>query len=140
MAKKSKRAATKKRAANSRKKTAKRKVTRKAAVRRAPKAPTNAGSKSWAVVGTLPILGWLLVLLLGKKDPYTRYYARQGLALGLAVIVLDALLMMLIITMPLTMLVGIAAFVLWLISVSNALSGRKKPTPLVGQLAEKLAL
>jgi len=94
----------------------------------------------WAVVGTLPILGYVLVMILNKKDSFALYYAKQGLVLGLATIVLQVLLMVTVILSPLTLLVGPAALVLWVLSVVNAVSGKEKPTPLTGVLVKKLGL
>lgn len=94
----------------------------------------------WAVVGTLPILGFVLVMILNKKDSYAVYYAKQGLVLGLATLVLQALLTVTIILSPLAMLVGLGSLVLWVLSVINAVSGKEKPTPLTGPLVKKLGL
>lgn len=94
----------------------------------------------WAVVGTLPILGFVLVMILNKKDSFAVYYAKQGLVLGLATLVLQALLTVTIILSPLAMLVGIGSLVLWVLSVINAVSGKEKPTPLTGALVKKLGL
>lgn len=136
MAKKAKR--SKKR--SSRKK-AKRKPARKKAKRTASKAKRPAKQNTgWAIVGTIPILGFILVYLLEKRNDYAMYYAKQGLALGLVGVVLDIILTLLVITIPLTFFVGIAVVVLWIMSVVNAASGRKKRTPWVGKLGEKLNL
>jgi len=97
-----------------------------------------AKNTGWAVVGTLPILGYILVLLLNKKDSYAMFYAKQGLVLGLAAVILQVLLVVTVILSPLSLIVGPASLVLWVMSVLNAVSGKEKETPLVGKLARRL--
>ncbi len=96
--------------------------------------------KGWAVVGTLPILGFILALLANRKDEYTRFYAKQGLVLGLTTLVVQAICIVLIITMPLVPLIGLLALILWIVSVVNALSGKMKPTPITGVIAKKFRI
>jgi len=94
----------------------------------------------WAIVGTIPILGFVLVLLAHKTDAYTKFYARQGLVLGLTCIILQAILTVLVITVPLVPIVGLATLVLWIISIVNASKGVMKPTPISGEIAKRLRL
>lgn len=96
--------------------------------------------KGWAVVGTLPVIGFILVLLANRKDEYTKYYAKQGLVLGLTSIVVQAILTVLMITMPLVPLIGVLTLILWVVSVVNALSGKMKPTPITGDLAKRFRI
>jgi len=91
----------------------------------------------WAFVGTLPIIGFILAILMKKNDKYVMFYAKQGLALGLIYLIGHIVLTLLIITIPLLFLWGPAGLVFWIISVINAFSGKEKPTPLVGKLAAK---
>lgn len=91
----------------------------------------------WAFVGTLPIIGFILAVLMKKSDKYVMYYAKQGLALGIIYLVVNILLTVLVITIPLTFIWSIVCFVLWILSVVNAFSGKTKPTPMVGKLASK---
>ncbi|MEM3154730.1 MAG: hypothetical protein QW165_04165 [Candidatus Woesearchaeota archaeon] len=94
-------------------------------------------SKGWAFIGTLPIIGFILVYLANKSDKYAMFYGKQGLALGIAAIVIQVLLTILVITIPLIFVWNIAVLVLWIISVVNAMSGKMKPTPLIGRFASK---
>lgn len=135
-----------KKAKRSKKRSTKKKATRKAKKktvskpkRQAPQ-PRQAHNSGWAVVGTIPILGFILVYLLEKRNDYAMYYAKQGLALGLVGVVLDIILTLLVVTIPLTFFVGVAVVVLWIMSVVNATSGKKKRTPWVGKLGENLNL
>lgn len=95
------------------------------------------GSTGWAFIGTLPILGFILVMLAKKKDAYARFYAKQGLALGIGLIVGDIVLTILVITIPLVLIWNIVCFVLWILSVINAFSGKQKATPFLGRLAAR---
>jgi len=98
-------------------------------------------SNTWAIVGSIPILGFILVYATGnQKDRLAKFHANQGLFLGLASIVLQAVLWMLVFTIPLAMLVGPATLVLWIINLINAANGKMKPTPLIGSLASKFGL
>ncbi len=91
----------------------------------------------WAFIGTLPILGFILAILMKKKDKYVMFYAKQGLALGIAAVVVNLGLTILVFTFPLTFIWSIVCTVLWIISVINAFSGKEKATPIVGKLASK---
>src|SRR3989344_3816344 len=92
----------------------------------------------WAIVGTVPILGFILVLLAHKKDAYTQFYAKQGLILGLTCVVLQAVLTVLVITIFLVPIVGLATLILWIITIINASKGVMKPTPFTGDIAKRL--
>lgn len=94
-------------------------------------------SKGWAFVGTIPILGFVLVYLAHKGDKYATYYAKQGLVLGIAGILISIALTILIITAPLALIWNLVVFVLWILSAMNSLSGKMKQTPLVGRFASK---
>ncbi len=94
-------------------------------------------SKGWAFIGTLPIIGFILVWLINKKDKYAMFYGKQGLALGIVQIVISIALTILVITIPLIPIWHIVVLILWIISVVNAMSGKQKPTPLVGKFAAK---
>jgi uncharacterized membrane protein len=94
-------------------------------------------SKGWAIIGTLPIIGFILVWLTHKNDKVAMFYGKQGLALGIAQVVITIAMTLLIITIPLIPIWHIAVLVLWVMSVMNAMSGKQKATPLVGKLAAK---
>ncbi len=91
----------------------------------------------WAFIGTLPILGFILAILMKKKDKYVMFYAKQGLALGIAMVVGSIVLTILVITIPLLPVWNIVCFILWIISVVNAFSGKEKVTPILGKFASK---
>jgi uncharacterized membrane protein len=94
-------------------------------------------SKGWAFIGTLPIIGFIIVMLANKNDKYAMFYGKQGLALGIVQLVVSVALTILVITIPLLPIWYLAMLVLWIMSVVNAFSGKQKATPLVGKLAAK---
>jgi uncharacterized membrane protein len=86
-------------------------------------------NKLWAFVGYLGIL--CLIPLLAKKDsPFAQFHAKQGLILTIAgffawVPVVGWIL-------------GIAAFIFWIMGIISVFSGNMKPLPIVGELAKKI--
>jgi uncharacterized membrane protein len=96
-----------------------------------------AENKAWAFIGTLPIIGFILVYLAHKKDKYAMFYAKQGLVLGIALIVITFAMSILVVTIPLIPIWNIAIFILWIISAVNAFSGKMKATPIIGKFASK---
>lgn len=136
----SKRKSTKRTSKKSSRKSSKRKSKKKSSRKasRPLSVPSMARpNKTWAFIGTIPILGYLLCLFDRRRDMYVMYYARQGLALGIAYIVLNILLTLLVVTIPLLFVWNLICLVLWIISARNAFSGRMVPTPVVGRLAAK---
>lgn len=124
-AKRSKKRSSKKKSAR---KSTKRKSSKRRSTKRAPAArsASRKDSTGWAILGTIPILGWILMQLLNKNDNYAMFYAKQGLALGIWSLVFFWLPPAQIVVM-----------VLWVLSLVNAVSGEKKPTPLCNWLAKK---
>jgi len=90
----------------------------------------------WAFIGTIPIVGYIIAHIAGVKDKYALFYAKQGLVLGIAVLLGQALGIF-IITIPLIMIWNLVCTVLWIISAVNAFSGKEKKTPIVGKFAAK---
>ncbi len=121
-----------------RKKRAAKKTKRRVSAAKA--APSPRGSSGWAFIGTLPIIGFILVLLAKKNDKYAMFYGKQGLTLGIAYLIINFALTLLVITIPLTLIWSIIVFVLWLMSAANSFSGKMKYTPWVGRWAERFRL
>ena len=88
--------------------------------------------KSRAVIAHLTLIGWIIALVQNgndKKDDFASFYIRQMLGLliwmflsGLLVAVFIGLLMYL------------AGFVFWIMSIVAANNGKKQETPLIGGL------
>ncbi len=98
------------------------------------------GNKIWALLGYLGILV-ILPLLLKKDSSFAYYHAKQGLVLFIFAIILSFLGMIPFIGWFLLLPIGgIIIFILWLMGIINALSGKMKPLPLIGGLAEKFKI
>lgn len=100
----------------------------------------------------LSALGWLIVLLVGRRDRYAAFHARQSLALLLFLVGVTAgwaVLAWLLSFIPYMAIIGLSLFALvmaayafgviaWIMGMSNALRSRMTPLPLVGGLARRL--
>ncbi len=98
-------------------------------------------SKGWALLGIIfGVLGFLIVMLTRKNDKYAMYYAKQGLVLNIAAaIVWIAGIIVPVLGWFIILPIGsILIGVLWIIGIVNSLSGKMKPTPIVGKFADKL--
>lgn len=100
----------------------------------------------------LSALGWLIVLLVGRRDRFAAYHARQSLALLLFLVLVTAgwyVIFWLTSLVPYLAIVGLALFSLvmaayvfaayaWIKGMSNALNARMTALPIIGKLAQRL--
>jgi uncharacterized membrane protein len=105
--------------------------------------------KAFAFLGVfLGIIGFVIVLLTKKENKYAMYYAKQGLVLTIAWVIVCIIgsilsfifgitIVLLLIVPFIWGLLWICMLILWVIGWINALSGKEKPIPLIGQFAEK---
>lgn len=99
-------------------------------------------NKVFAVIAYIWIL--FLVPLLGKKDsPFAQYHGKQGLALFVLSLILQ--LGWIIYWIPIlgwlvAVVVWIGFFILWIMGIINAASGKMVPLPIIGKYAEKLKI
>ncbi|MFW6283001.1 MAG: hypothetical protein ACOC1P_03035 [Minisyncoccales bacterium] len=82
------------------------------------------------------IIGFLVAIILKKEDKYVMYYAKHGLVLFIGFVIAGFLMWIPIVGWVFWVFV----FVLWIVTWINALSGKKKETFLVTELAEKIEL
>jgi uncharacterized membrane protein len=95
-------------------------------------------STLWAFLGAfLTIVGFLLVIILRKEDKYAMYYAKLGLILFVAAVVVSILGIIPFIGWIITLVGNIILLVLWIMSWVAALSGQKKQIPVISDLAKK---
>lgn len=82
--------------------------------------------KTKAIVAHITLIGWIIALVLNsqEKDEYASFYIRQ--MLGLLIISFLGFIPLL------GLIFGIAALVLWIISLIGAASGEMKALPVVG--------
>ena len=93
------------------------------------------------------VLGWitgLVFFLIEKDDKFVRFHAMQSIvffgAVTVAMIVLDLLRMIPYIWplfVALESLLGLFAFVMWIILMIKAYQGERLKLPIVGDMAEK---
>jgi uncharacterized membrane protein len=114
--------------------------------------PTSMGMQANTAAGLSYIAGWItgLIFFFGEKqNRFVRFNAMQSILLYAAVTVIYIILGVLGgallfsglygIVILLNSLVGIGAFVLWLILMINAFQGKYIKLPIVGDYAEKFA-
>ncbi len=73
---------------------------------------------------------WLLPYILCADNSFARFHAKQGLILFLCNCVLD----LISIAAPIMWIARIAAFLLMLVGIKNALTGEKKKLPFIGNI------
>ena len=94
-------------------------------------------SKLWAFLATfLSIVGFVLALIVKRDDDYVMYYAKQSLMIFIIMVIANVALIVPLLGFVVWAILYLASVVLWLISWIYALSGTKKPVPLVGKTAE----
>lgn len=87
------------------------------------------------------ILGFIIALILKKKDKYVMFYAKQGLILFIGQIFISILHSLPIIGwFILGPLLWILWVIVWVITWINSLSGQQKKTIIIGDLAQKIKL
>lgn len=107
-----------------------------------------------AALAYIPVIGWLLVLVLQRKNALAVYHVRQSIGLVLfllAALVIWAVIAFVLAQVPMLSAVGVALFTLvmaaWffgvitlLMGIANALNGRSNPLPGFGRRAERLPI
>ena len=106
---------------------------------------TSSESKFWAFLAyLLSVIGFVMILLLKKRDRFAMYHAKQSLVLFMAYVAVWVAVKIIGFVPFLGKLVAailwIIIFVLWLTGIINALKGQEKPLPFIGRLAHKINL
>ena len=84
-----------------------------------------------------PITGVIFLIL--EKDPFVRFHAMQSIVVFVTLFVLQWILGLTIILLILVPLVGILAFILWLMCIYKAWMGEEWEVPVLGKFARQLA-
>ena len=92
----------------------------------------NTGMAILAYIGILVIIP----LITAKDDPFVKFHVRQGLALLLAWIIGSFIWVIPVLGFLIGWLVWIGGFVLMVIGIMNASSGKTVDLPIVGQFAK----
>ena len=114
--------------------------------------PTSMGMSANTAAGLSYLVGWItgLIFFLGEKqNRFVRFNAMQSILLYAAVTIIYIILTVLntallfsglwTVVVLLTWLVGLGAFVLWLILMISAFQGKYMKLPLIGDYAERFA-
>lgn len=83
-----------------------------------------------------PISG--LIFLVLEKDPFVRFHAMQSIVTFIGLFILDWALVLTVFLAILVPLVGILAFILWLILIYKAWQGQEWEVPIFGKVARQL--
>lgn len=82
-----------------------------------------------------PITG--IFFLVTSKDSFVRFHAMQSTVVFVALFVLQWLLGITIILFPISALIGLVSFILWLVLIYKAWQGEEWEVPVLGKLARK---
>jgi len=80
-----------------------------------------------------PVTG--LFFLVTNKSPFVRFHAMQSTVVFVALLVLQWVLGITIILFPLSAIVGLVTFALWLILIYKAWQGEEWEVPVLGKIA-----
>jgi len=80
-----------------------------------------------------PITG--IFFLVTSKDPFVRFHAMQSIVVFIALFVVQWILGITIILFPLSALIGLVTFALWLILIYKAWQGEEWEVPVLGKVA-----
>ncbi len=114
----------------------------------------SASSRTPAVLAYVPILGWLYVFILARKNSLAVYHLKQSIGLVLFLIAATAgwaVVTWLLTWIPYMFIVGIALFgiviaaylyglVALILGLVNALNAQLNPLPLFGEWASRLPI
>ncbi len=83
------------------------------------------------------ILFFIPLLTDAKNDPFVKFHVKQGLILFIACLASGIIVRMPVIGWMLMVPLNLFLFILWIIGVLNALGGKQKHLPLIGQYGDK---
>jgi uncharacterized membrane protein len=82
------------------------------------------------------IIFFVPLLTEAKNDPFVKFHVKQGLVLFLAFVASAIFMRLPIIGWVLMFPLNIFLFVLWIIGILNALSGKQKHLPVIGEFGD----
>lgn len=83
-----------------------------------------------------PITG--IFFLVTSKDPFVRFHAMQSTVVFVFLFVVQWVLGITIILFPLSALISLATFVLWLVLIYKAWQGQEWEVPVLGKISKNL--
>lgn len=94
---------------------------------------TTAGALAY-VLG--PVTGIIFLIL--EKDPFVRFHAMQSTVVFIFLFVLQWIFGLTIILFPLSAIIGLLAFVLWLVLIYKAWQGEEWEVPVLGKISKQI--
>lgn len=83
-----------------------------------------------------PVTG--IFFLIVNKDPFVRFHSMQSTVVFIVTFLLQWVLGITIILFPLSALIGVASFVLWLVLIYKAWQGEEWEVPVLGKVSRNL--
>ncbi len=93
-----------------------------------------------AVLCYFGILVLIPLLTDAKKDPYVKFHIKQGLVLLIVGVVTLFISMIPILGWIVGFILWIIIFVLFIIGLINAIGGKEKELPIIGQYSDKIKI
>lgn len=95
-------------------------------------------SKLFAFLGILlTVIGFIIAYATKKEDKYVMFYAKQGLVLFIASVIIWVVAMIPIVGGIISWIAWIGWIILWVIGMIYSLSGQMKDIPIIGEFAAK---
>ena len=95
--------------------------------------------KTIAIAAYLTIIGLVVALVLNneKKDLFAKYHIRQSLGLVLTSLALSLINVIPILGWIVSMVGAFVLLYMWVMGLLNAINGREKPVPILGEKYEE---
>lgn len=95
--------------------------------------------KTIAIVAYLTIIGLVVALVLNneKRDLFAKYHIRQSLGLVLTSLALSLINVIPILGWIVSMVGAFVLLYMWVMGLLNAINGREKPGPILGEKYEE---
>lgn len=103
----------------------------------------SSGSGKNIGMAVLCYLGILIIVPLltdAKNDAFVKFHIKQGLVLIIASIAMSIINVVPVIGQIVAIVGGLVVFVLWIIGLINAASGKEVPLPIIGQFGDKFKI
>lgn len=99
--------------------------------------------KLWAFLASfLTIVGFIITLIANKKSEYVKFYAKQGLVVFIASVIVGIIGAIVgwipVLGWIIKAGLSIILLIVWIISWAHALSGEMKDTPLISQYSNRI--
>lgn len=100
---------------------------------------TIAEGKTTAIIAYITVIGLIIAIILNndKKNLFAAFHIRQALGVGLFSLVIGVLNIIPYIGWLAFAVGSILLFVMWIVGLINALNGKMKPVPVLGQKFEE---